>query len=296
MIVARRTNKPNRLAASGFTLVELLVVIAIIGVLIALLFPAIQAARETARTCTCRNHLRQIGLATHMYHDAQGTLPPASIHSSIGGDHESALLFILPYLEEANRFVTYNPDLGTSHSDNAGVVESVIPVYLCPSMIHLPIAGEAGPSSYASSTGSKSAWLIGGTSAHNGAIASRPTIVRLKDVIDGTSHTFAFGEQDYFEDQTYGDGLPVGPKWAGGYIIDSFGTTFGKFNPQTRPDTDASPELQREYLMSFRSDHRGGVQFVLVDGSVQFISDDIEEATLDALATRAGEEADHSFN
>jgi prepilin-type N-terminal cleavage/methylation domain-containing protein len=276
----------------GFTLVELLVVIAIIGALIALLLPAIQAARETARTCTCRNHLRQIGLAMHMHHDAKGFLPPASVHNTIDDDHESALLFLLPYLEESNQYVRYNPDLGTSHPDNEGVVEAVIPIYLCPSMVHAHSQGDPGPSSYASSTGSKYPWAI---ATHDGAIVSRPTFVNLKDVTDGTSNTFAFGEQDYYEDLSYGGDPPVGPKWAGGYITDSFAATWGPFNPQTRPDPKADPGSVGKYATAFRSDHRGGVQFVMVDGSVQFIRDDISDTMLDAFATRGGDETDHSF-
>lgn len=109
------------------------------------------------------------------------------------------------------------------------------------------------------------------------------------------SHTFAFGEQDYFEDLSYADEPPVGPKWAGGYVTDSFGSTYGKFNPQTRPDPDQVPESVREYAIAFRSDHPGGVQFLMVDGSVQFVADDIQDATLDAMATRAGAEVVASF-
>ena len=83
----------------AFTLVELLVVIAIVGVLIAMLLPAVQAAREAARRTSCKNNLKQIGLATQMHHDAHKYLPPAQIYESIGADHESALLFLLPYLD-----------------------------------------------------------------------------------------------------------------------------------------------------------------------------------------------------
>ena len=289
-IAARPTNSHLQVRG-GFTLVELLVVIAIIGILIALLFPAIQAAREAARRCTCRNHLRQIGLAMHMYHDSQGHLPPASIHPSIDSNRESALLFVLPYLEEANRFVTYNPDLGTSDPANKGVVEATIPVYLCPSMIHATGGDETGPSSYASSTGSQSPWLI---TKHDGAIVSSPSIVRLKDVTDGTAHTLAFGEEDFFADQVCDRDSPVGPKWAGGYIIDSFAATWGPFNPQSRPHPEVDPGSVGRFSTAFRSDHAGGVQFVLVDGSVQFITDDVEENVLDAFATRAGDEVNQS--
>jgi prepilin-type N-terminal cleavage/methylation domain-containing protein len=288
-----KLNREDKNTVAGFTLVELLVVIAIIGVLIALLMPAIQAARETARTCTCRSHLRQIGMATHMYHDAQGHLPPAALKPSLTTDHESALLYLLPYLEESNRYITYNPELGTSHPDNAGVVESTIPIYICPSMALDPDSSMPGPSSYFPCTGSKSPWLYYITSAnpgHNGAIAARPVVVRMKDVMDGTSNTFAFGEVDFFA----GSITDKGPKWAGGYVTDSYGATYGPFNPDNMP-ADADIGLEGKHLTAFRSDHAGGVQFVLVDGSVQFIRDDIEDTALDALATRAGEETDHSF-
>ncbi|MAT69955.1 MAG: prepilin-type cleavage/methylation domain-containing protein [Planctomycetaceae bacterium] len=280
----RRPSQTQRARRSGFTLVELLVVIAIIGVLIALLLPAIQAARGAARRMTCKNNLKQIGLATQMYHDVTGTLPPARVHDSIGADHESALLFLLPYLEQSNHYVAYDPDLGTSDPVNAGVVQTTIPTYLCPSMaVELP-AGTTAPGSYSSSTGSISPWLA---TKHDGAIVARPTVVSLRHVTDGTSHTLAFGEQDYFAGTT-----SEGPRWPGGYITESFASTWGPFNPQTLPDRATEPGLYGPHVTAFRSDHPGGVHFVMVDGSVHFVADDIDAETLAALATRAGGEVD----
>lgn len=270
----------------GFTLVELLVVIAIVGALVALLLPAVQAAREAARRTSCANHLKQIGVATQLYHDAQQSLPPARIHDSIGLDHESALLFILPYLEQAQRFVRYDPGLGTNHPDNAGVVEAVIPVFLCPSMIAEVPADRPAPASYGSSTGTLSPWLA---LYHNGAIVARPTFVRFKDVVDGLSHTFAFGETDYF-----GGLLTDGPKWAGGYIPDSFLAGWGPFNPATPPDPVAEPGLVGRYQTAFRSDHPAGAHFVFADGGVRFLHDSIEQPLYHALCTRAGEEPNHA--
>ncbi|MEM8947442.1 MAG: DUF1559 domain-containing protein [Planctomycetota bacterium] len=272
----------------GFTLVELLVVIAIIGVLVALLLPAVQAAREAARRSSCQNNLKQIGLGMHMYHDAKGTLPPARMEDTIGGDHGSALLFMLPFLEEANRFVNYDPDLGTLHEDNAGVVESVVPQFICPSMIYDNLTQTEGPSSYSPCTGERSPWLA---TYHNGAIVARPIVVKFKDVTDGLTRTFAFGEQDFFAGQA-----TSGPKWAGGYISDSFAATWGPFNPDDPADPDTQPQLVGRYSTSFRSDHPGGAHFVLVDGSVHFVQNGIDESILDALASRAGGEMDHSFN
>lgn len=287
MQVTKQSNSPlsarytARNAFNGFTLVELLVVIAIIGILVALLLPAVQSAREAARRTSCSNNLKQIGIAMQMHHNTLKYLPPARIHNNIGTNHESALLFLLPYLEESNKFVQYNPELGTSHPDNQGVVETEIPIFLCPSMVYdAPSSGPAA-SSYGACTGSIYPWA---SKLHNGAIAARPIIVRFKNITDGLTHTFAFGEQDYFAGQS-----EDGPNWAGGYITDSFAATWGPFNPQNPPGPD-EPGLFGRYYTAFRSDHPGGVQFVMVDGSVQFLHDGIEEETLDGLATRAGEE------
>lgn len=290
MLFSLLVNIKRQQRVGGFSLVELLVVISIIGALVALLLPAIQAAREAARRCSCGNNLRQIGVATQMYHDARGYLPPARIHDTIGADYESALLILLPFLEESNRYVAYDPELGTSAPANAGVVESKIPCYVCPSMLLPADASGPAPGSYGSCTGSESPWLsavYGSLTGHNGAIAAHPTIVRLQDVTDGTSHTFAFGEEDYFGGQS-----PTGPKWAGGYITDSFAATWGPFNPENPTD---DPGLVGRFATAFRSDHPGGVQFVMVDGSARFLTNDTQDSMLDALATRAGAEAGPSF-
>src|SRR5687767_16023581 len=90
----------------AFTLVELLVVIAIIGVMVALLLPAVQAAREAARRMQCSNHLKQIALAAHNYHDSQNFLPPGSTSPTLSGS--SGFAAILPYLEANNAYTLYN--------------------------------------------------------------------------------------------------------------------------------------------------------------------------------------------
>lgn len=135
---------------AGFTLVELLVVIAIIGVLIALLLPAVQAARESARRMQCSNNLKQIGLALHNHHDVQKKFPPGyrSFATSNGSGPASAMIdpdtwdaapgwgwasYLLPYLEESNASTRINDDLPIWSPQHAGIISTQFSVFLCPS-------------------------------------------------------------------------------------------------------------------------------------------------------------------
>ena len=104
-----RLRYPERHA---FTLIELLVVIAIVGVLVAILLPAVQAAREAARAASCRNNLKQIATAMHLYHDSMKRLPPARIDGLTIGAGASSFLAILPYLEEKSSADLYDRKKG----------------------------------------------------------------------------------------------------------------------------------------------------------------------------------------
>src|SRR4051812_16337754 len=119
----------------GFTLIELLVVIAIIGVLIALLLPAVQAAREAARRMQCTNNLKQVGLALHNYHDVWGRFPMGSVQvdSPNGSYRRPFLSSLLPFLEQRNLFDSYNYDLSFQVDQNETTRTSIVAVFACPS-------------------------------------------------------------------------------------------------------------------------------------------------------------------
>src|SRR5437763_413206 len=125
-------NSGPRFPAAGFTLVELLVVIAIIGVLVALLLPAIQAARESARRMSCQNNLKQLGLALHSFHDSYGGFPPGRVNATATAS--SWPPFILPYIEQKNLFERYRFDLrwDDANTNDNGVIQTTIKTFMCP--------------------------------------------------------------------------------------------------------------------------------------------------------------------
>ncbi|WDI41313.1 DUF1559 domain-containing protein [Bremerella sp. P1] len=195
-------------ARVGFTLVELLVVIAIIGVLIALLLPAVQQAREAARRMQCTNNLKQLGLAVHNYHDTFGTLPAGWIRPSDRSNFQNNNFWgwstlILPFIEQNSLhdkidFKWEWVKTSTLGNPNAGLSTNEINAYLCPSDITGGKNGKEndnGTSNYLGNYGNKS--LNGseyGTSADRG-IFSRNSNVGLRDITDGTSNTILFGEK-----------------------------------------------------------------------------------------------------
>src|SRR5262245_14338970 len=125
-------------ATTGFTLVELLVVIAIIGLLMAMLLPAVQLARESARRASCVNNLRQLGPAIHMYHDAHDAFPPGGYSPDPCCSNESYTCWtiqILPFLEQKAIYDLYNQTVTNESPENRTVRETFIPVYSCPSDI-----------------------------------------------------------------------------------------------------------------------------------------------------------------
>lgn len=278
----------------GFTLVELLVVVAIIGVLIALLAPALQTAREAARRSQCLNNLKQTALAFHAYHETHKMLPSAGsdeLHSA------SSFLLALPYLEQSALQKSYDFTQSVTHPDNVAVIETRLPGYLCPAMAmprdvpNATCSERGAPGSYAVNVGTGRPW-----GPHDGAITAKghgsPTTLERISRKDGASNTLMVGELDYgLENLKWPSNCRLYPgimggnsRWAIGYPGISWGTTYGLYN-SNRVVND-----QDEWF-TFRSEHSGGANFAFVDGGARFVHDSIPPATLDALATRAGGEA-----
>jgi prepilin-type N-terminal cleavage/methylation domain-containing protein/prepilin-type processing-associated H-X9-DG protein len=173
----------------GFTLVELLVVIAIIGILIALLLPAVQAAREAARRMSCSNNLKQIGLAMHNHHEAKKALPPGGVNTGGNGTscYTNWAIEILPYIEQQQLYNRYDQKVFNEHANNAAVVQSRVAGFECPSdtlngIAELPASGPTGNRN----------WMHGSYRANSG----RSDIANLH------------GRWDTFEPELWSTGTP----------------------------------------------------------------------------------------
>ena len=303
-IVEHRTPRSR-----AFTLIELLVVIAIIAILIALLLPAVQQAREAARRTQCRNHLKQIGLALHNYHDVYSTLPPGVVHK-VGNQTVAKLAsygwgaFILPQLEQANIFNSMQEngvDLDTLLRNTADpVVQALpklsLPFYRCPSdTAPDQNSKREWDTPYSAYFGNQPVYL--GTSnyvANMGTRFSRPddwitsrldpyglfwgdSKVTFRDITDGLSNTFAIGERDW----------QLG--WAANWIGQRNYTGNGIWGTRQNSaivdikinDPVLQPNGNPAVSRSYSSRHVGGANFLFADGRVQFISDSIDFANGD---------------
>jgi prepilin-type N-terminal cleavage/methylation domain-containing protein/prepilin-type processing-associated H-X9-DG protein len=195
----------------GFTVIELLVVLAVIGVLVALLLPAVQGAREAARRLSCTNNLKQIGLALHHYESTHRCFPAAGYYPRRGtaADTYSAQARLLSYIEQANLYMTI--DFGRPATSQPKVVDQRIAIYLCPDEIHdrprTTSSPVRYPLNYAANFGS---WLVydpnTGLGGDGALQINRGT--RMADFVDGTTNTIAFAEVKAYGSYLLGTGQP----------------------------------------------------------------------------------------
>ncbi|HTQ40540.1 MAG TPA: DUF1559 domain-containing protein [Pirellulales bacterium] len=276
----------------GFTLVELLVVLAIIGVLVALLMPAVQGAREAARRATCLNNLRQIGVGLHHYNAAKREFPIGCICcNSVPGC--SAPLrqiawsaYLLPYIEEKHAWEIFDTTQPYNSAANHEAARTIIATYLCPSTVRAPqrtglTTGDVNGNGQWD-PGDDLAYIdYGGMFGHppslagyamegnlvlgNGAMIYEKAI-SVQQITDGLSQTILVGEDS-------GRGPLLNGEWVDGQNI-----------------FDVTVAINRSQNNELWSDHAGGVNVAFCDGSARFLSEAMQTSVLFALCTRAGQE------
>ncbi|MHC4178548.1 MAG: DUF1559 family PulG-like putative transporter [Planctomycetota bacterium] len=301
-------NRFAQFRRSAFTIIELLVVIGIIGIVIALLLPAVQAARETARRASCQNKLRQIALAANSFHNDQERFPPGQCGGKYGFGPDSRswswLARLLPYLEQKNLFD--EADVPRQTLKKSGIADRQVAVFLCPSD---PFSWEGprmdagnlegfrvGQTNYKGVSGANwgsdgsqqtnnigTQWPNEGTNGSSDGLENGDGImwrsdirrpIQARHVRDGLTQTFMIGED-----------LPEKNTWCSWpYANNAYGTCAIPPN-STFEDPNWWPNTH-----SFRSAHPSGLNFAMADGSVQFIQQRISLDVYRALATRAGKE------
>lgn len=321
-----------RATGRGFTLVELLVVIAIIGILISLLLPAVQAAREAGRRAQCGSNLRQVALTAFTYHDALQTFPPGLDQRDFGSSPRyrgtSLFVFLMPYMEQGNVVLQWDYAQPLSNTTGGPIARSatVISTLICPSDLleQNPVLDGGryfGMTSYGGNGGTRSSYpdfaSVDGI-FHTTGPGSFPNPnqqpVRLSLVRDGASYTLFFGERNHWDPNFesfaaagWTSSLKLLGAWAaiGGKrrIADVTMSGYSPINCKLPFDYQsrgaavppAGSQAAFSYYEDLRvcawgSEHPGGANFALVDGSVRFMSESTPVVTLRALCTRAGQE------
>ncbi|PQO46072.1 DUF1559 domain-containing protein [Blastopirellula marina] len=296
----------------GFTLVELLVVIAIIGVLVALLLPAVQQAREAARRMQCSNNLKQMGLACHNYMDThQGKLPPGTYYKLKSGQWDSHgwAVAILPFIEQNALYDSYNFSVGPLDTSHENIRKAAISGYFCPSFAGkqvntssslysdgaiFPYQGIAGvyyndPARDQNLPGNAGHGMI----TSNGAFRINGER-SVADITDGLSNTIMIGDYIHRDRTGSNSGYPGNVRcWIIGTTSVAKGALYNlkiiyEDTVNSRRDR-ASDGLAFNHL-PFGSFHPGGANFAATDGSVHFLPETINFDTYRAIATVNGSE------
>jgi prepilin-type N-terminal cleavage/methylation domain-containing protein len=282
----------------AFTLIELLVVIAIIAVLVSLLLPAVQQAREAARRTQCKNNLIQIGLALLNYEMAHERLPPGSvdpnrpIRNEAKGYHVGWIVQMLPYLDQGNTFQHFDFSVGVYDPANKAAGNVRISSLVCPS--HSGVANRTGVTTYAGNHHDVEAPI----DIDNNGVLFLNSSVRHRDIRDGSSNTIFVGElTDLPDGLGWASGTRATLRNAGGGIANVANLRPGM--PRAAPVPPAAAEEGPDALFlhvgGFSSPHAGGAQFAIGDGSVRFISQNINPATFKNLANRADGELPEDY-
>ncbi len=298
----------------GFTLIELLVVIAIIAILVALLLPAVQQAREAARRTQCKNNLKQLGLALHNYHDTFGIFPNdrhsywpvAGTRTGQLPRNHSWMVQILPYIDQAPLYQAVNFEAqlyGQTLPDGKFITAQKITPYICPSDTEIEPSSiyNLATTNYAGSQGFDWWRRIG--QVHEGMF-SLESKVRMRDIRDGTSNTIAVGEVNSTGQKwggrrggagtpRNGGGEAVFRNWSVSITHNVIATNPGYniTNPDGMAGEDATWWKNAPYAMgpyyiaahAINSDwpgpsslHTGGAQFLMADGSVRFLGENLD--------------------
>ena len=285
----------------GFTLIELLVVIAIIALIVGLLMPAVQQAREAARRTQCKNNLHQIGLGLHNYQSTHNVFPPGVLGDTGSVAANQSLhawpTLILPFVEQVPLHNQYNFSVRFDHANNAAVVKTFLPVYLCPSIQKDLVGNQYAAGHYAGNAGT--------IPGQNDGVLFPFSVTSFQSVVDGTANTIAVGELAYDvggwargANNTGGGGGGGGGGGAGqGFaraVLRWWVCAAACARPGMNPPVTACSN-SCEQSFQFSSLHTGGGHFVFVDGHGRFVNENIDVTVFRRLLTRNGREVVGDF-
>jgi prepilin-type N-terminal cleavage/methylation domain-containing protein/prepilin-type processing-associated H-X9-DG protein len=269
-------------AASGFTLIELLVVLAIVGILVSLLLPAVQSAREAARRTECQSRLRQLCLALHSYHDAHSAYPPGSFALGPGFPVQSGWgwgAMLLPYVEQRPLWDLVDFHAQSAVGKNLQTIRHTVPLWRCLSDVSDVAAEVALPDGTTTE-------IATGNYCGVESILVEMDSRRARDVTDGLSQTLFIGERvnqiDNLPSQNFTS------SWFG-QLATPGGHTFHAI-PHLQTSARWPLNVSLDFPQTFSSWHPGGVHFAFGDGAVRFLHELMDSSVYEALGTAAGGE------